>query len=172
MKLRGESMQAAADAKPSGMVSVIGLDSDKVAELCAVGGWVAGWAAHRGTRAMLDLPVSKQAWRRAAGCQPTALRSVRMPAVPMSSWRHPSEPLQAATAEVGADKAVKIANYLCPGNYAVSGSKEGCDAVEKMGKSFKARWVQGVGVGGWVGGEGGVLVHGVQWCGFPSWTRA
>ena len=30
VKLRGESMQAAADAKPSGMVSVIGLDADKV----------------------------------------------------------------------------------------------------------------------------------------------
>ncbi len=38
MKLRGESMQAAADAKASGMVSVIGLDSDKVAELCKVRG--------------------------------------------------------------------------------------------------------------------------------------
>jgi [acyl-carrier-protein] S-malonyltransferase len=30
VKLRGESMQAAAEAKPSGMVSVIGLDSAKV----------------------------------------------------------------------------------------------------------------------------------------------
>ena len=30
MKLRGESMQAAADAKASGMVSVIGIDSDTV----------------------------------------------------------------------------------------------------------------------------------------------
>ena len=30
MKLRGESMQAAADATPSAMVSVIGLDADKV----------------------------------------------------------------------------------------------------------------------------------------------
>jgi malonyl CoA-acyl carrier protein transacylase len=30
VKLRGESMQAAADAKPSGMVSVIGLSADKV----------------------------------------------------------------------------------------------------------------------------------------------
>lgn len=29
VKIRGESMQAAADACPSGMVSVIGLDSDK-----------------------------------------------------------------------------------------------------------------------------------------------
>ncbi len=49
VKLRGEVMQAAADAQPSGMVSVIGLDSAKVAELCAVrprGGAAAlRWAA-------------------------------------------------------------------------------------------------------------------------------
>lgn len=30
VQLRGESMQAAADAQPSGMVSIIGLDSEKV----------------------------------------------------------------------------------------------------------------------------------------------
>lgn len=58
-------MQAAADAVDSGMVSVIGLDSEKVRALCA-----------------------------------------------------------AATERVGADKPVQIANYLCPGNYAVSGSSE------------------------------------------------
>ena len=34
-KARGEAMQAASDAAASGMVSVIGLDSDKVADLCA-----------------------------------------------------------------------------------------------------------------------------------------
>mmetsp|Transcript_59015 Transcript_59015/g.97585 ORF Transcript_59015/g.97585 Transcript_59015/m.97585 type:complete len:356 (+) Transcript_59015:201-1268(+) len=34
-KARGEAMQAASEAASSGMVSVIGLDSDKVAELCA-----------------------------------------------------------------------------------------------------------------------------------------
>jgi [acyl-carrier-protein] S-malonyltransferase len=33
-KARGEAMQAAADASSSGMVSVIGLDKDKTAELC------------------------------------------------------------------------------------------------------------------------------------------
>ena len=33
-KARGEAMQAAAEAADSGMVSVIGLDSEKVAELC------------------------------------------------------------------------------------------------------------------------------------------
>ena len=32
-----------------------------------------------------------------------------------------------------------IANYLCPGNYAVSGGVEGCDAVEKLAKEYKAR---------------------------------
>merc|ERR1719453_2592800 len=34
-KARGEAMQAASEAASSGMVSVIGLDSDKVGELCA-----------------------------------------------------------------------------------------------------------------------------------------
>src|SRR5262245_55759080 len=32
---RGEAMQAASDATPSGMVSVLGLDPDKVEQLCA-----------------------------------------------------------------------------------------------------------------------------------------
>lgn len=82
-------MQAAADAKPSGMVSVIGLPSDKVAELC-----------------------------------------------------------EAATAEVGADKGVKIANYLCNGNYAVSGGIEGCEAVGKLAKDFKARMTVPLAVAG------------------------
>ena len=33
VKIRGESMQAAADARPSGMVSVIGLNSDKAGNI-------------------------------------------------------------------------------------------------------------------------------------------
>ena len=33
VKIRGESMQAAADARPSGMVSVIGFDSDKASDV-------------------------------------------------------------------------------------------------------------------------------------------
>jgi [acyl-carrier-protein] S-malonyltransferase len=52
-----------------------------------------------------------------------------------------AELCKAATAEVGEDKPVQIANFLCPGNYAVSGSKEACDVVEKRGKEFKARQV-------------------------------
>jgi [acyl-carrier-protein] S-malonyltransferase len=35
VKQRGEAMQAAADATPSGMVSVLGLEQDKVEELCS-----------------------------------------------------------------------------------------------------------------------------------------
>ena len=64
VKLRGESMQAAADAAESGMVSVIGLDADTVAELC-----------------------------------------------------------DAADQQVGTH-TMQVANFLCPGNYVVSGSKE------------------------------------------------
>jgi len=50
-----------------------------------------------------------------------------------------AELCKAATADAGPDKPVQIANFLCPGNYAVSGSKEACDIVEKRGKEFKAR---------------------------------
>lgn len=38
VKIRGESMQAAADATPSGMVSVIGLEPAKLEELCEAAG--------------------------------------------------------------------------------------------------------------------------------------
>jgi [acyl-carrier-protein] S-malonyltransferase len=55
---------------------------------------------------------------------------------------------EAATAEVGADKGVRIANYLCNGNYAVSGGIEGCEAVERLAKSFKARMTVRLAVAG------------------------
>merc|ERR1719362_78468 len=72
-------MQKAADAMPSGMVSVIGLDSEKTAELCA--------------------EASKQS-----------------------------------------GKTVQIANYLCKGNYTVSGDQAACDTLMEIAKpSFKAR---------------------------------
>ncbi|XWS29071.1 hypothetical protein CRYUN_Cryun25bG0125300 [Craigia yunnanensis] len=71
VKLRGEAMQEAADAAKSAMVSVIGLDSEKVQQLC-----------------------------------------------------------DAANQEVDLADKVQIANYLCPGNYAVSGGLEGVEAVE------------------------------------------
>eukprot|EP00897_Mesotaenium_endlicherianum_P000508 jgi/Mesen1/10458/ME000082S09962 len=89
VKLRGEAMQAAADAAPSAMVSVIGLSSDKVQELC-----------------------------------------------------------EAANADVAEEQRVQIANYLCPGNYAVSGGVDGCTALEAKAKSFKARMTVRLAVAG------------------------
>ncbi|KAK1271430.1 hypothetical protein QJS04_geneDACA005973 [Acorus gramineus] len=80
VKLRGEAMQDAADAANSAMVSVIGLDSEKVQLLC-----------------------------------------------------------DAANEEVDENEKVQIANFLCPGNYAVSGGVKGVEAVEAKAKSFKAR---------------------------------
>ncbi|KAH7550529.1 hypothetical protein JRO89_XS13G0210400 [Xanthoceras sorbifolium] len=89
VKLRGEAMQDAADAAKSAMVSVIGLDSDKVQQLC-----------------------------------------------------------DAANQEVDEDNKVQIANYLCTGNYAVSGGVKGIEAVEAKAKSFKARMTVRLAVAG------------------------
>ena len=90
VKLRGESMQAAADAKPSAMASVIGLSSEQVTALC-----------------------------------------------------------EKATAEVGAAAGVRIANYLCPGNYAVSGGVPGIEVLERIAKpEFKARMTVRLAVAG------------------------
>ena len=75
VKVRGESMQAAADARASGMVSVLGLDEAKVADLAAAAS------------------TSGKVW---------------------------------------------LANYLCPGNIAVSGDKAACDEVERLAESAGA----------------------------------
>ena len=45
-----------------------------------------------------------------------------------------AELCEKASAEVGEGKGVRIANYLCPGNYAVSGGVEGCDVVQRIAK--------------------------------------
>ncbi|KAI8523515.1 hypothetical protein RHMOL_Rhmol13G0080000 [Rhododendron molle] len=89
VKLRGEAMQEAADAAKSAMVSVIGLDSDKVQLLC-----------------------------------------------------------DAANEEVDEADKVQIANFLCAGNYAVSGGLKGVEAVEAKAKSFKARMTVRLAVAG------------------------
>lgn len=87
-KARGEAMQAASDAVETGMVSVIGLASDKVAELC-----------------------------------------------------------DAASEKSGAK--VQIANFLCKGNYAVSGASEACDTLAEIAKpEFKARMTVKLAVAG------------------------
>ncbi|GMH12336.1 hypothetical protein Nepgr_014177 [Nepenthes gracilis] len=89
VKLRGEAMQEASDAANSAMVSVIGLDSEKVQKLC-----------------------------------------------------------DAANEEVDEGDKVQIANFLCPGNYAVSGGVKGIEAVEAKAKSFKARMMVRLAVAG------------------------
>ena len=76
-------------------------------------------------------------------------RQLAFLAVPAQPWSCPAlrvppgqvaELCEAANKEVAADQRVQIANYLCNGNYAVSGGIAGCEAVEKLAKSFKARW--------------------------------
>jgi [acyl-carrier-protein] S-malonyltransferase len=87
-KARGEAMQAASDAVDSGMVSVIGLDKDKVKELCEVASEKSG-------------------------------------------------------------EKIQIANYLCNGNYAVSGASAACDTVAEIAKpDFKARMTVKLAVAG------------------------
>jgi [acyl-carrier-protein] S-malonyltransferase len=76
---RGQAMQAAADATPSGMLSVLGLERPAVEELCA---------SVRGT------------------------------------------------------ETLEIANILCPGNIAISGSKAACDAVERQAAQMGAKTVR------------------------------
>jgi [acyl-carrier-protein] S-malonyltransferase len=76
---RGEAMQAAADATPSGMVSILGPDLPAVEELC----------------------------RRAC---------------------------PAGT--------ITIANYLCPANTVVSGTKAACDEIERLAAESGARTVR------------------------------
>jgi len=88
VKVRGEAMQRASEAAESGMVSVIGLDSDKVKELCA-------------------------------------------------------------KAEELSGGKIQIANYLCAGNYAVSGAKTACAKVAEIAKpDFKARMTVPLSVAG------------------------
>lgn len=87
-KARGEAMQAASDLTPTGMSSVIGLDSDKVKELCV-----------------------------------------------------------AASQKSG--ESIQIGNYLCTGNYAVSGTKKACDVVDEIAKpEFGARMTVRLAVAG------------------------
>lgn len=56
---------------------------------------------------------------------------------------------EAVNKEVGPDDQVKIANYLCPGNYAVSGGIKGIDLVAAKAKpEFKARMAVKLAVAG------------------------
>ncbi|KAL7580114.1 hypothetical protein ACA910_012874 [Epithemia clementina (nom. ined.)] len=87
-KVRGEAMQAASDAVNTGMVSVIGLSKEKVAELCEMASEKSG-------------------------------------------------------------EKIQIANFLCNGNYAVSGTTAACAAVGELAKpEFKARMTVKLAVAG------------------------
>lgn len=87
-KVRGKAMQAASDAADTGMVSVIGLDKEKVADLCTMASEKSG-------------------------------------------------------------ESIQIANFLCKGNYAVSGAMAACDAVAELAKpEFKARMTVKLAVAG------------------------
>merc|ERR1719313_27140 len=87
-KARGEAMQEASEAASSGMASVIGLDKEKVAELCAAAAEATG-------------------------------------------------------------KPIAIANFLCPGNYAVSGAMESVEKVMEIAKpDFGARMAVKLAVAG------------------------
>ena len=72
---RGQAMQAAADATPSGMVSILGLEQDKVEALCD---------------------------------------------------------------QARGDEILQLANYLCPGNLAISGHKGACQRAAEMAESAGA----------------------------------
>lgn len=54
----------------------------------------------------------------------------------------------AANEDVSEEDRVQIANYLCTGNYVVSGGLKGVEAVEAKAKSFKARMVVRLAVAG------------------------
>jgi [acyl-carrier-protein] S-malonyltransferase len=79
VRRRGEAMQAAADATPSGMVSIIGLDQAKVEELCT---------------------------------------------------------------QARPQGQIEIANLLCPGNIVVSGSKDGCAAIQALAEATGAKTIK------------------------------
>ena len=58
-----------------------------------------------------------------------------------------AELCETANAKVGYD-SVRIANYLCNGNYAISGGADGCQAAQDLAKSKGARMTVKLAVAG------------------------
>lgn len=131
-------MQAASDATDGSMVSVIGLKSDKVQDICDAAAKQSGEPVQVNARAgpllTCELPginnriLWNQSWKDSQSgsdsAPPSSLRSHRV----ISS---------------------QIANFLCNGNYAVSGSSKACDVVEQIAKpDFKARMTVRLAVAG------------------------
>ena len=85
---RGEAMQESSDATQGGMVSILGLEREKVAELCA--------------KVLEDCP----------------------------------------------NEQLKEANYLCPNNIVLSGSKVACNHAEELAESYGAMKAMALAVAG------------------------
>ena len=64
-------------------------------------------------------PIQNEDWRQ-------ELRGHRFPSK-YASRMQVNELCEAANKEVGAEEGVRIANFLCNGNYAVSGGLPGCE---------------------------------------------
>eukprot|EP00899_Mesostigma_viride_P009842 jgi/Mesvir1/1885/Mv22915-RA.1 len=79
----------------------------------------------------------------AADMTPSAMASVVGLDVPKVN-----ELCEAATKKVGDADGVVIANYLCPGNYAVSGGLKGIEALEGLAKEFGAKMTVRLAVAG------------------------
>lgn len=80
----------------------------------------------------------------AADAQPSAMASViGLPSEAVAAL------CEAASAEAPAGGGVRIANFLCPGNYAVSGSVAAVEVLERIAKpQFKARMTVRLAVAG------------------------
>ena len=104
-------MQLAADMTQTTMVSVIGIESDKVAELCKAASEKSGKEGRIISASELNSDLNRETEPDLNTDPPTLLGS-----------------------------KIQIANYLCPGNYAVSGSLEAAKVLEEIAKpEFGAR---------------------------------
>ncbi|GFZ09798.1 similar to EMBRYO DEFECTIVE 3147 [Actinidia rufa] len=78
------------------------------------------------------------------------LKLVKLKGEAMQGWTliKVQQLCNAANEEVDEANKVQIANFVCPGNYAVSGDVKGVEAVEAKAKSFKARMTVRLAVAG------------------------
>ncbi len=150
------AVQAAADAAPSAMVSVIGLDSDKVAALCDA----ANEEVSEDERVQIANFLCPVSWRIYLFCCFSFTSGVvigvihiyvKVPMVllyeehcslaasmnPVRKILYSSHPATEMQQKGNIDDLVTIA--IWQGNYAVSGGVKGVEAVEAKAKSFKAR---------------------------------
>ena len=149
-KARGEAMQAASEAASSGMVSVIGLKSDKV-RLPRPEPVVPLTRGRAGVRARVRGKGLRCALGEGRALAPLSSdRTAPPPRPPAPTTPAPLqvEELCKAAAEATGE-SVQIANFLCDGNYACSGSKAAVAKVAEIAKpEFKARMAVPLSVAG------------------------